>query len=51
MRFREFIVKPEELDLQEGDSFDIELDNIVLETGILEILEDGAWQQQGGSWD
>jgi hypothetical protein len=42
MRFREFIVKPEELDLQEGDSFDIELDNIVLETGILEILEDGV---------
>lgn len=42
MRFREFIINSEELDLQEGDSFDIELDNIVLETGILEILEDGV---------
>jgi hypothetical protein len=42
MRFQEFIIKPEELDLQEGDSFDIELDNIVLETGILEVLEDGV---------
>jgi len=42
MRFREFIIKPEELDLQEGDSFDIELDNMVLETGILEVLEDGV---------
>ena len=42
MRFKEFIIKEEELDLQEGDSFDIELDNIVLETGILEVFEDGV---------
>ena len=42
MRFNEFKTIPEDLDLQPGDSFDIELDNIVLETGILEVLADGV---------
>lgn len=42
MRFREFILKPIEESLEVGDSFDIELDNIVLETGIIDILEDGV---------
>ena len=42
MRFREFIIKQEELRLEEGDGFDIELDNIVLETSVLAVLEDGV---------
>jgi hypothetical protein len=42
MRFREFIIKQEELALEEGDGFDIELDNIVLETSVLAVLEDGV---------
>jgi len=42
MRFREFIIKQEELHLEEGDGFDIELDNIVLETSVLAVLEDGV---------
>jgi hypothetical protein len=42
MRFREFIIKQEELSLEEGDGFDIELDNIVLETSVLAVLEDGV---------
>lgn len=42
MRFREFILKPIEESLEIGDSFDIELDDIVLETGIVDILEDGV---------
>lgn len=42
MRFREFILKTIEESLEVGDSFDIELDNIVLETGIIDILEDGV---------
>lgn len=42
MRYREFIIKQEELSLEEGDGFDIELDNIVLETSVLAVLEDGV---------
>jgi hypothetical protein len=42
MRFREFIIKQEELRREEGDGFDIELDNIVLETSVLAVLEDGV---------
>lgn len=42
MRYREFIIKQEELSLEEGDGFDIELDNIVLETSVLAVLDDGV---------
>jgi hypothetical protein len=41
MRFREFIYQPEDIAVNEGDVFDIELDNIVLETVVSAILEDG----------
>jgi hypothetical protein len=42
MRFREFIYQPEDIDVNEGDVFDIELDNIVLETVVSAVLEDGV---------
>jgi hypothetical protein len=42
MRFREFIYQPEDIAVNEGDVFDIELDNIVLETVVSEVLEDGV---------
>jgi hypothetical protein len=42
MRFREFIYQPEDIAVNEGDVFDIELDNIVLETVVSAVLEDGV---------
>jgi hypothetical protein len=42
MRFREFIYQPENIAVNEGDVFDIELDNIVLETVVSAVLEDGV---------
>jgi hypothetical protein len=42
MRFREFIYQPEDIAVNEGDVFDIELDDIVLETVVSAILEDGV---------
>jgi hypothetical protein len=42
MRFREFIYQPEDIAVNQGDVFDIELDNIVLETVVSAVLEDGV---------
>ena len=42
MRFREFIYQPEDIAVNEGDVFDIELDDIVLETVVSAVLEDGV---------
>ena len=42
MRFREFIYQPEDIAVNEGDAFDIELDNIVLETVVSAVLADGV---------
>jgi len=42
MRFREFIYQPEDIAVNEGDVFDIELDNIVLETVVSAVLADGV---------
>jgi len=42
MRFREFIYQPEDIAVNKGDVFDIELDNIVLETVVSAVLEDGV---------
>jgi hypothetical protein len=42
MRFREFIYQPEDVAVNEGDVFDIELDDIVLETVVSAVLEDGV---------
>jgi len=42
MRFREFIYQVEDIAVNEGDAFDIELDNIVLETVVSAVLEDGV---------
>jgi hypothetical protein len=42
MRFREFIYQPEDIVVNEGDVFDIELDDIVLETVVSAVLEDGV---------
>ncbi len=41
MRYKEFILSKLADQPEVGDSFDIELDNIVLETGILGFTEDG----------
>jgi hypothetical protein len=42
MRFREFIYQPEDIAVNQGDVFDIELDDIVLETVVSAVLEDGV---------
>jgi hypothetical protein len=42
MRYKEFILSKLAEQPEIGDSFDIELDNIVLETGILGFTEDGV---------
>jgi hypothetical protein len=42
MRFCEFIYQPEDIAVNEGDVFDIELDDIVLETVVSAVLEDGV---------
>lgn len=41
MRYKEFILSKLTEQPEIGDSFDIELDNIVLETGIVAFTEDG----------
>jgi hypothetical protein len=42
MRFREFISQHENIAINQGDAFDIELDSIVLETVVSEVLGDGV---------